>query len=159
MAEATTTTETVETESSGAGKKKLIILAVVALVAGGLGFAVFSGMLFGGDEAEASEPEPVAEGVIAEVATLTTNIGGNDPGFLRVGFAAVLAEGTVADTVADRYPLLKDAVLSEASRFTRAELETTKGLDRLRQALTERAQAIYPDGEVLRIVLTDLLVQ
>lgn len=147
-----------ENAASG-GKKKLLLLVIVALVAGGAGFAFFSGMLGGGDEAEASEPAPVVEGEVVDVATLTTNVGGNDPGYLRVGVAAVLAEGVVVDTVAPRYPLLKDAVLSEASQFTRGELETPEGLERLRTTLSKRARDLYPEGEVLRIVLTELLVQ
>jgi hypothetical protein len=32
-------------------------------------------------------------------------------------------------------------------------------MDELRNRLTARAQEVYPDGEVVRVVLTELLVQ
>lgn len=146
-------------EEKKKSKKLILILAVVGLLAGG-GAAYFLGFIGGGDEAEevAEEPE-VVEGMIVDVATMTTNVGGGAPGYVRVGLAAVLAEGFTPDLVADRYPLLKDATLSEVATFKKAQLESPKGMDKLRGALTARAQEIWPEGEVVRIVLTELLVQ
>jgi flagellar basal body-associated protein FliL len=43
--------------------------------------------------------------------------------------------------------------------FGSAELQTREGMERLRQALTDEMVALFPGGEVLRAVLTELIVQ
>lgn len=142
-------------------KKGLLIVVAVAVLAGVAGALVFTGVVGGGTpEAVATEPAgPPPEGPVVDVATMTTNIGGEEFGYVKFGLAAVLAEGVTAELVGERFALLKDAALSEVASFTRADLESVEGLDRLRSVLTSRAQEIYPDGEILRIVLTELLVQ
>jgi flagellar protein FliL len=132
----------------------LVGLLLVALVGGGGAAAV---LLLGG-EAEAEEA-PVAEGAVVPVAELTANLAGERIAFAKVAFSAVLAEGTDAAAVSDRFALVKDAAITELSTFAPDHLRTTAGMDELRARLTERAAALYPDGEVLRIVLTELVVQ
>lgn len=142
------------------GRRRLLLivgLVVVIALAGGGGF-----VLLGGDGAEAEAPEEPAaptEGVVADVAVLTTSLAGPSGAYVRVGLAVVLAEGVAATEVADRYPLLKDATLSAVSRHTAEELRTPTGQDTLRDELSAAARDIWPDGEVLRVVLTEWLVQ
>ena len=139
------------------GRLRLIIVVAVVLLAGGGAFMVLGGG--GGDDAAAAEPTAPAEGIVTEVAVLTTSVPGAASAYVRVGFAAVLAEGVTEEAVADRYPLLKDAALQAISRSSEPELRSPEGQDALRGALTAAAAEVYPDGEVLRIVLTELLVQ
>ncbi|MFO8076240.1 MAG: flagellar basal body-associated FliL family protein [Actinomycetota bacterium] len=134
------------------GPKRLLLLAVVLA---GLA-AVATVVLLPGEEEADAEPE---EGAILEVAQLTANLGGEDLRYARVGFAVVAAAEVETAEVERRFPLLQDAAISQIGAMTPEELHGEEGIDRLREALTERAREIYPDGEVLRVAITELLVQ
>jgi flagellar basal body-associated protein FliL len=43
--------------------------------------------------------------------------------------------------------------------FDSVELQTAEGMERLRKELSDAVVAIFPDGEVIRAVLTELIVQ
>jgi flagellar FliL protein len=145
------------TKKKGGKRKWFVIAGVLLLVGAG---AYFGLQFFGGGEAEAgeAESEPPAEGEVLDVATLTTTVGG-DASLARVGLAVVLTEGAAADPVTARFPLLKDAAVSELAASEAQELRTADGANRLRRRLTRRAQQIYPDGEVLRVLLTEMVIQ
>lgn len=149
-----------ETEKSG-GKGKLIgiIGGVVVLVGAGLFF-----FLGGSSDADENAPPPdeeaaVVEGAVIEGDTMTFNLADDDTRYARVTFAVVLPEGGDSATVGERMPLLKDAALRIMSGYTSADLLATRGLDDLREDLTQAAAEVYRDGEVLRVVLTEVLVQ
>jgi flagellar basal body-associated protein FliL len=61
--------------------------------------------------------------------------------------------------VGERFPLLKDRVLDIMSGFTAAQLLAPGGLDQVRERLSAEAQEVWPDGEVMRVLVTELLVQ
>lgn len=147
-----TETEHAEEASPGRGRKLLLVLGVVLLVAA----AAWWLFLRGGGEDEPTEPE---EGLVVEVAQMTVNLAGDDFHYVRFAFALVLTDGTAPAEVEARFPLLKDAALSVAQSFTETELRTPEGTDRLRAELTRRAHDVYPEGLVLRAVLTEMLVQ
>lgn len=134
---------------------RLVLLVVVVLAAAG---AVSVFVLGGGSDAE-EVPEAPVEGAVVDVAQMTANLAGPQVHYVRLGFAAVLAEGLVAGDVDGQFPLLKDAALSELGLLSPAQLLTPEGVEELRARLSERARTIYPDGEVLRVVLTELVVQ
>lgn len=145
----------------GGKKKKKILLIVVALVVLGGGYMGAKMTVLKPAEAaeEEAPPEPV-EGEIVEVAQMTVNLaGGQAMHYARVTFATVLVEGADAAAVEAKFPILKDTALSEIGRFSADQLRTPEGVDALRAKLTERARAVYPDGEVMRVVLTELIVQ
>lgn len=144
-------------DGSPGGKKKLLALALV-LALGGAGAFVF---LRGADATEGT-PAAVAapvEGEVVEVAQMTVNLANLHNRYARISFAVVLSEGTVQDQVAPRFPLLQEAVLRGVTLFTPEDLRGPEGFDALSTALTEQAKTVYPEGEVLRVVLTELLVQ
>lgn len=139
-------------------RRKLILIVALALglVAGGIGAAAFLG---GSDEApeeQASEEPP--EGAVLNVATLTSTVQG-DANLARVGLAVVTSEGAAQEQVVEKFPLVQDAAVSELARMPADELRTPEGADALRRRLTRRAKRIYPEGEVLRVLLTELVVQ
>lgn len=147
------------TEAPARSKKKLLLIAVaVGLLLGAA--AYFLVLKPSPDEAGAAEvPAAVEEGEIVDVAELTVNVKSAEIHYARVGFAVVLSADATADVVTPDLPLLKDAAISEISRFTPEQLRTPEGGDALRDALTARAQQLWPDGEVRRVVLTSLIVQ
>lgn len=139
--------------------KKLVVIvaAVLAVVAGALGARTFLG---GGspDGAAAADPAP-QEGAVVSVAQMTASLAGAGSHYARIEFAAVL-DATADQAAAEaKFPLLKDGALSVLMGFGADELRTVDGADRLREQLTAKAHEIYPDGEVVRIVLTELLIQ
>lgn len=143
------------TAKAGKSKKKLVLVALAVIVIAGLaGFFLLGGDAEGG--AEPAEPQP---GDVVEVTEVTVNLAQSENRFARVGFAVLLAEGVTSDQVSDRFPLLQEAVVRTVSSFSAGDLRAPGGFDSLADALSTRAREIYPDGEVLRVVITDLLVQ
>lgn len=130
------------------------------LVIGGalLGIALAGGVFFLRGPAEEEAAAPV-DGPIVEVAQMTVNLAGSQLHYARFGFAVVLQEEFAAPDVEERFPLLQDAALSEVQTFNPDVLRTPEGLDELRGSLTARAGEVYPDGQVLRVVLTEMVVQ
>lgn len=146
------------TEKSG-GKKKLVMIVVpiVVVIAGAAGF-----FLRGGDTAEAAVPTttvPIVEGEVIEVDTMTVNLVGEEGRYARVGFAVVLDSTAESGAVGMKVPLMRDATLTVMTGFDSTELQTAEGMERLRQELSDAIVAIFPDGEVIRAVLTELIVQ
>lgn len=159
---ATAATPAVEPTAEPAGRKprRRLRLVVGLLLLGALGAGGY--LLFLGGGAEAAEEkveEPVAEGPVVEVGTLTTNLAGAANRYARVGVALVLRDGAVAADVEGRFALVKDAAITEIGRHEAAALQGADGTERLRAGLAEQITAVYPDGEVLRVVLTELLIQ
>ena len=137
-------------------KKKrwvLIVAVLLAVIAGGAAAAFF---LLGGD-AEAEEAKLI-EGEIVQLEPQTTTLGTGPATHARVAIAIVLAEGVSVEVVAPRAPLLKDALLRELATMDSETLRTVDGSDQLRQRLTADAREIWEEGEVVRIVLTELVV-
>jgi flagellar basal body-associated protein FliL len=71
----------------------------------------------------------------------------------------VLPEGGDSAVVGERVPVLKDAVLQVMSGYAAADLMGPGALTILRDELTEKALEVYDEGLVLRVVLTEVLVQ
>lgn len=140
---------------SGA-KSKLAIIALVLAIAA-LAFVFMKP----GASAEPAAPPAPQPGPVVDVGQMLVNLA--DAGrYARVSFALVLAEGTAvgsADGVEANFPLVKEALLFEFSKVTAAQIREPGGLDTIAATLSERARSIYPDGEVMRVVLTELLVQ
>lgn len=147
-----------ETEATGSGSKKKLIAIVLVLALAGAGAFVF---LRGGDAADAAtgEPAAVVEGEVVPVAQMTVNLANLENRYARISFAVVLSQGVLEDQVSPRFPLLQEAVLRGVTEFSPEDLRGPEGFDALATALTEQAKTVYPDGEVLRVVLTELLVQ
>ena len=146
-----------EQEKKGKGKLIAIVAIVVVLGAGAYLF-LFSGG-GGGEEAATSTTLAQVEGVTIDGATMTVALGGDDGGYARVSYALVLAETADTAIVGNRVQILQDRALTAILGFEATELSTIEGIDRLRDSLTTFAHEVYPGGEVVRVVLTEVLVQ
>lgn len=149
-------------------KKLMMIGAVVLVVAGGAYFKLGKSADPAAAAVPGAAPAAVAapvEGAIVEIGSLTVNLSAPQLHYARVNFSVVLSEGTPEDVVRPKFPLLKDAAITEVGRSTPDALVTTEGVDDLRARLTERAREIYPPdvpegtSPVLRIIFTELVVQ
>lgn len=138
-------------------KKSQLLIPLLVIALGGAGFG---GYVLGAKSAGAAPPEEVepAEGEVVEVGVLTVSLAGAGSNHARVGLAVVLAEGLGPDAVSGRLPLVKDAAISVLAGKTPDDFRTPDALARLRGQLTDIAREIYPDGEVLRVVLTEAIV-
>lgn len=140
------------------GLKRIILMVVPALLIGA-GLFFFLG---GGGGAEAAAPTTTlapVEGEVIEVDTLTVNLVGEEGRYARVAFAVVLDSTANQSIVGGKVPLMRDAALTTMTGFNSEELQTEAGMERLRQELSDAMVALFPDGEVLRAVLTELIVQ
>jgi len=142
------------------GKGKLIGIVVGVLVLLGVAYFVFLGG-GGGDSEEAgvTTTTVVADGPVIEVDEMTITLADDPIRYARLKFAVVLPAGGDTTVVGDRVPLLKDAVLTAISGYTADQLVGAEALDTLRDQLTASALTVFTEGEVLRVVITEVLVQ
>ena len=149
--------ESEETPKKGKGKLYGIIGAVVVL---GLGGYMFLGGGGAEEDPEAATTTTVAvEGAVIEADEMTVNLADSETRYARIRFGVVLPLDGDSTTVGERFPIMKDAVLTVVSQFTAGDLLGTGGIDSLRSQLTDKAFEVWPDGEVLRVVITEVLVQ
>ena len=148
-----------EEEPKKGGKGKLI-----GMIGGGVVLLAAVYFLFlsgGGGEEEAAVTTTTipVEGPVIEVDEMTITLSDSPVRYARLKFAVVLPEGGDTTVVGERVPVLKDAVLDVVSAYTADELVGPAALGSLREDLTASALTVFTEGEVLRVVLTELLVQ
>jgi len=159
-----------EDEAAGGGNKKMLaIVGVVALLLGGGGgygaaIAMGGSPAAEGDEViEGEEDQPVASKATRQVHSLdkfTVNLRGTGGGrVLRLEVQVEVDEEDLP-AVADRSPVLRDAVLTLASDYTYADLEGIDGKMRLRDELLARLNtSLEDDASVKRVYFTEFVVQ
>ena len=150
--------EEAATEEKKSKKKLFMIIGGVAVL--GVGYFMFMG---GGgepvDENAAPTTTVIVEGAVIEAEQMTVNLADEDPRYARLKFAVVLPEGGDAAAVGERFPMLKDAVLDVVNGYTVADMREPDILDTLREEFTGKALEVWPDGDVLRVLITELLIQ
>lgn len=149
----------IEEEPEKKGKGKLFGIIGGAVVLLGVVYFMFLGGGGGEEEAGVTTTTVPVEGAVIEVDEMTVTLSDTPVRYARLKFAVVLPEGGDSAAVGDRVPVLKDAVLDVVSAYTADELVGPGALDGLREALTEQALSVYAEGQVLRVVLTEVLVQ
>jgi flagellar protein FliL len=145
-----------EEGGAGGGRMKKIILLVVPALAIGVGAFFFLGS---GQETGPTTTMAPIEGEVIPIDTLTVNLVGEQGRYARLGFAVVLDSTAASGVVDSKIPLLQDAALGIMVGYDAETLQSAAGQERLRGELTEASIALFPDGEVLRAVLTELIVQ
>ena len=154
-----------EDEESGGGKKKKIIMVVVALaIAGGVYQFVLKSppaeetMTEAEAEAEAMEVEPV-EGEILELEEMILNIEGAEAGFLRIGIALVLEEGTLAADFETEAAIAKDVAIQYLSAQSAEMLQSAEGRQAAKDELSVLVREAYGGEKVVRVLFTALVLQ
>ncbi len=146
-----------EPEKGGKGKLIGIIGGVVVLL--GAVYFLFLGGGGGEEEAGVTTTTVPVEGAVIEVDEMTITLSDDPVRYARLKFAVVLPEGGDTAAVGDRVPVLKDAVLVVVAGYSAADLVGPDALVGLRDDLTASALEVFAEGEVLRVVLTEVLVQ
>jgi flagellar basal body-associated protein FliL len=139
------------------GRKRLVVVVPVVLLV--LGAAAAWLQVFApeadGDDAEIE----LTEGEIVSLEPQTTSLGEAKLHHARVAVAVVLAEGIDPAVVPPRAALLQDALLRELATMDADGIRSAEGSDDLRRRLSEDARGIWEGDQVIRVVLTELLVQ
>jgi flagellar basal body-associated protein FliL len=146
-----------EGEVKKKGKGKLIVIVAVVLVAGvGAKFTVLSG---GKGAKPKAIPAPVpTNGEVVDLGTMTINLA--DSGrYALVGLAVELGKTATAEKMTKEMPLLKDAAVRKLGGWTAAKLLTTSGQEEVRTQLTDQAQLLFGKDSIVRVLLTELIVQ
>ena len=140
------------------GKKKMVMIVVPVLAV--VGFMAKSTLLKG-KAADAKEAKPAApvEGDIVDVGSLTVNLADVDKHYARVGIALVLNATAHSEEIVNKVPLLKDEAITKIGAHTSAELRTAEGQEKLREELKEATEHVWHEDEVLRVALTEILIQ
>lgn len=162
MAEAVATAAPAQAapDAGGSKKKLFLIIGIVVLLAGAAA-AWFLVLAPGGEEAAEPEgPMFAAEaGEVVQVAETTVSLGGDPPRFAMITYSAVLSVDATADMVASDLARMR----SEAQVVFRGKdadaLHTEAGFLALQDELTAVAQELWPDGEVVEVLIESLLVQ
>lgn len=151
--------EAVAEEEAKKGKGKLFGIIGGAVVLLGAVYFLFLGGGGGDVESGVTTTTVPVEGAVIESDQMTVTLADDPVRYARITFAVVLPEGGDSTVVGEKMPLLKDGVLDVVAGLSAADLVGQAGLDSLREDLTAKALEVYVDGEVLRVVLTEVLIQ
>ncbi|MBK3332465.1 flagellar basal body-associated FliL family protein [Persephonella atlantica] len=158
-------------EQQGGGKKKLIILLVVILLLlGGGGGAAYKFLVL--DKQEKQQEENKAEkiqeeirnvedlGIMFEVGTFVVNLSDKDADrYLKVTVILEVENEQVKQEVEKRLPQIKDSITTLLFTKTSRELKTAEGVEKLKEEILRRVNAILPLGGVKNVYFTDFVIQ
>ena len=139
-------------EAPKGGKKKLLIIGLVAVLAIGAGAYFF---LFSGGSAEA-EPAPVAGAVVLPIDAVAINLAGGS--YLKLGIALQFTEeydATKHDGDPDGSKAL-DLAIAQFSGAALTDVQTNR--EAMKAALQQSIVKAY-DGDVMSIYYTEYVTQ
>ena len=145
-----------EVQKKGKGKLIGIVLAVVLVAGVAAKFTVLSGGKAG--KATATPAPAPTPGPVIDLGDLTINLA--EPSrYALVGLAVELGKTAKADTITAQMPLLKDASVRKLSGMSATTLLSQAGQDQVRAELTDQAQQIFGKDKIVRVLLTEVVVQ
>ncbi len=98
---------------------------------------------------------------LADLQEIVVTLAGDSarPRYLRLGISLEMADAAYVAEVESRRPQLRDAVIMALSDKTAAMLSTPDGKKRLREEIHRRAAEKLPEGALLNVYFSDLVVQ
>lgn len=154
-------------EQAKGGKKKLIILIVpVLLLLLGGGFGAYKFFL-SKDKTE-KEPEKITKeiksaedhGVDLEVGTFVANLADKDADrYIKVTIIMQVEDEKVKEEATKKLPQIKDSINTLLFTKTSDELKSPEGIERLKEEIIRRTNAILPLGGVKDIYFTEFIIQ
>ena len=110
------------------------------------------------DEAVAEMPEMgVLVGLEDIIVSLTSTT--KKPRYLRININLEVKDAMVAQVVSSRLPQLRDMVIMACSDKTPEELGTPEGKKGLRDEIYRRIDEKMPEGTLMNVYFSDLVVQ
>lgn len=98
---------------------------------------------------------------LADLNEIVVTLAGDSarPRYLRLGISLEMSDAAYVAEVEARRPQLRDAVIMALSDKTAAMLSTPDGKKRLREEIHRRAAEKLPEGALLNVYFSDLVVQ
>ncbi len=158
-----------EQEQKG-GKKKLLILLVIILLLIGGGGAAYKFLVLDKqkEQQEENKAEKIQEeirnvedlGIMFEVGTFVVNLADKDADrYLKVTIILEIENEQVKQEVEKRLPQIKDSITTLLFTKTSRELKTAEGVEKLKEEILRRVNAILPLGGVKNVYFTDFVIQ
>lgn len=145
----------------------LVIVSLVILLASGAAYTFFA--IVGGPLGPAGTDSTVATrrggdspGPMFEIAPLMVNLSTNGtPGvrYVRTGIVFEVDADRTRRALEEREPQVKDRVISIVREQTTASISGSEGLEQLRASLRQAVNELLPEGQVVQVLFTDLVVQ
>lgn len=112
----------------------------------------------GGSHAGGGEAGAAA---LADLQEIVVTLAGDSarPRYLRLGISLEMSDAAYVAEVEAKRPQLRDAVIMALSDKTAAMLSTPDGKKRLREEIHRRASEKLPEGALLNVYFSDLVVQ
>ena len=167
MAEEKEQQEQQQEEEKG-GKKKLIIILipVLLLILGGGGFAAYKFLFAPEDEEKPAEKitkevKNVEEhGVEVEVGTFIANLADKDADrYIKVTIVMEVQDEKVKEEATKRMPQIKDSINTLLFTKTSEDLKSSEGIEKLKEEIIRRINAILPTGGVKDVYFTEFIIQ
>jgi flagellar FliL protein len=154
-------------EEVKSGKKKLIfIIPILLLVLGGGGFAAYKFLFASKDDGKpaekvAKEVKSVEDhGVELEVGTFISNLADKDTDrYIKITIIMEVQDEKVKEEATKRMPQIKDAINTLLFTKTSEELKSPEGVERLKEEIIRRTNAILPAGGVKDVYFTEFIIQ
>jgi flagellar protein FliL len=110
------------------------------------------------EELAAAEP---AEGVLVSLEEIIASLRseGSSKNYVRTAISVEVKDEAMAKVIEERLAQLRDSVIMTVSQRTAAELTTPEGTKALREDLKERLAEHLPEGALLNIYFSDLVIQ
>lgn len=168
MADAEETPENEETEEKKGGTGKIIILAVVGMVAvggAGAGGAIAGSKFLGAPAAaaEPAEPEPPPEEPrnSTRFTPIVVDVRDQDGAMhhLKVGLSAEFPQTVTEDEFTKFMPRGREAAITYLRAQKYEDVTQPKKFEKLREGLEKRIIEAIGESRILRVVVTDFVAQ
>lgn len=166
MAEEKENQEGQQEESKSGKKKLLIILLPVLLILIGGGFAAYKFLLAKPENEKESEKitkevkNTEEHGVELEVGTFIANLSDRDADrYIKVTIVMEVQDEKVKQEATKRMPQIKDSINTLLFTKTSEELKSPEGIERLKEEIIKRTNAILPLGGVKDVYFTEFIIQ
>ncbi len=158
-----------EEEKKGGGKKKLIfIVLIVLLLAGGGGAGYKFLVLDKQNKEEEKKSEKIVEeikkvedvGAQYDLGTFVVNLADTDADrYLKITISLEVQDQTLIPEIEKRLPQIKDAITTLLFTKTSRDLKTAEGMEKLKEEIIKRVNAILPLGGVKNVYFTEFVIQ
>ncbi len=156
----------------GLFENKAILLGIIVLVQVILAFGLTQFVIvpkLGAGAAATTTEEPVADAA-EEMPSMGVLVGLNEiivtlqsspsrPRYLRITVDLEVKDQVTADLATARIPQLRDAVIMTLSGKTAEELNSPEGRKGLRDEIFRKIDSSFPDGALMNIYFSDLVIQ
>ncbi|MCP4293653.1 MAG: flagellar basal body-associated FliL family protein [bacterium] len=171
MADKEETEGTEEKAKGGLFENKAIVLGIIVIVQAVLAIGLTQFLIvpklgvqdaaMDGAEVEDSAPEMPEMGVLVNLEDIVVTLAGNPkkPRYLRININVEVPNALIAEVVSSRLPQLRDMVIMTLSGKTAEEISTPEGKKGLRDEIFRRMDEKMPEGTLMNIYFSDLVVQ